>query len=150
MKRNDPRKTPAEINLEKQERKWYYQKEIKERKRKLFTDKIKTFFSFIPKISTSKKLIWFLFLNCTIIEVFTGYVILKNLELAAFTGMPPDLSPLVALIGAVVGEVIGYGVYSAKATKENIKDGISYELAMKELNEGISELTQEEYPIAKG
>lgn len=86
----------------------------------------------MKKLSTSKLLILFLFINCTAIELFTGWVIIQEIALAAHTGMMLDLSPLVTLIGAVVGEVIGYGVYSAKAVKENMAGGISYELAMME------------------
>ena len=46
--------------------------------------------------------------------------------------MAPDFSPLVALIGAVIGEVIGFAVYSLKSAKENTKNGIVYEQAMLE------------------
>jgi len=46
--------------------------------------------------------------------------------------MMPDFSPLVTLIGAVVSEVIGFAIYSIKATKENTKGGIVYDTAMKE------------------
>lgn len=41
-----------------------------------------------------------------------------------------DFSPLTALIGAIVTEVIGYAVYSIKSMKENTKGGITYETAM--------------------
>ncbi|MBP3801389.1 MAG: hypothetical protein J6I85_05160 [Clostridia bacterium] len=46
------------------------------------------------------------------------------------TMMAPDFSPLITLIGAVVGEVIGFAIYSIKAAKENTKNGITYELAL--------------------
>lgn len=81
------------------------------------------------KVSTSKLLILFLFVNCTIIEIFTGWSTVAMLSIAATTGIL-DFSPLVTLIGAVVGEVIGYGIYSAKAAKENSAGGITYDLAM--------------------
>lgn len=43
----------------------------------------------------------------------------------------PDFGPLLALIGAVIGEVIGYAIYALKSIKENTKDGIIYDLALK-------------------
>lgn len=39
---------------------------------------------------------------------------------------------MTALIGAVVTEVIGYAIYTIKATKENTKGGITYETAMRQ------------------
>lgn len=94
---------------------------------------MKTFFK---KITTTKLLIAFLFLNCTIIEIFTGFVTMSAIKLAYTTGITPDFSPLVCLIGAIVGEVIGYGIYSLKSLKENQKNGIVYEMAMKSKSEG--------------
>ena len=44
--------------------------------------------------------------------------------------LTPDLSPLMALISAVVAEVIGFAVYALKSTKENTEGGIIYETAM--------------------
>lgn len=77
--------------------------------------------------TTSKKLIAFLFINCTAIELFTMYVTLKSFYLAYAIGMMVDFTPLVALIGAVVSEVIGFAIYSLKAAKENTKGGIVYD-----------------------
>lgn len=82
------------------------------------------------KISFSKWLIFFLFLNCTIIEIFTGWVTVQTIALAFATGLAVDFSPLVTLIGAIVGEVIGYGIYSLKSMKENTKGGIVYDSAI--------------------
>ena len=79
------------------------------------------------KISFSKWLIFFLFFNCTILEIFTGWVTIQTIKLAFSTGAIIDFSPLVTLIGLVVGEVIGYGIYSLKAIKENTKGGIVYD-----------------------
>ena len=79
------------------------------------------------KISFSKWLIFFLFFNCTVLEIFTGWVTIQTIKLAFSTGAIIDFSPLVTLIGLVVGEVIGYGIYSLKAIKENTKGGIVYD-----------------------
>lgn len=81
----------------------------------------------------SKILIWFLFLNCTIIEIFTGYITLIDLELAKMGGTL-DFTPIVTLIGAVVGEITAFAIYSAKASKENSQGGIIYDLAMRKYN----------------
>lgn len=115
-----------------QEKEWKEDKLFLEKKKKLLLDK-KDFFIMFPKISTSKLLILFLFLNCTAIEIFTGWVTIQCINLTTITMMAPDLTPLVTLIGAVVSEVIGFAIYSIKATKENTKDGIVYDTAMKKL-----------------
>ena len=60
------------------------------------------------KISFSKWLIFFLFLNCTGLEIFTAWVTVQTIQLAFATGAIIDFSPLVTLIGLVVGEVIGF------------------------------------------
>lgn len=83
----------------------------------------------IKKIPTSKKLILFLFLNCTLIELFTAWVTIKSLYLAETFLIVPDFTPLVSLIGAVLGEVIGYAVYAIKSAKENSQGGIVFESA---------------------
>lgn len=79
------------------------------------------------KISCTKLIILFLFINCTLVEFFTGWVIVKNLALAATCGIALDLTPLTTLVGTVVAEVLGFAVYAAKSTKENTKGGIVYD-----------------------
>lgn len=92
------------------------------------------------KMSTTKKLILFLFINCTIIEIFTGIVTLQNLYLAYKVGVSIDFSPLVTLIGAVVGEVMGFAVYAAKSAKENCENGIVYMTTKHELENREAEI----------
>lgn len=113
-----------------EEKEWQEDKIFFEKQKKVFEEK-KNFFK-QKKISTSKLLILFLFLNCTAIEIFTGWVTIQSIALVSMTMMMPDFSPLVTLIGAVVSEVIGFAIYSIKATKENTKGGIVYDTAMKE------------------
>lgn len=117
------------------EHRWQREKEVLERKYKLKQEKREFKKQFLPKISTSKLLILFLFINCTIIELFTGFVTLKSLDLTTLTMANPDFTPLVALIGAVVSEVIGYAVYALKSAKENTAGGITYEAAMRQIDE---------------
>lgn len=127
--------TKEEREITIKEHRWQREKEVLEKKYKLKQDKKEFKKQFLPKISTSKLLILFLFINCTIIELFTGFVTLKSLDLTTLTMMNPDFTPLVALIGAVVSEVVGYAVYALKSAKENTVGGITYEAAMRQIDE---------------
>lgn len=127
--------TKEEREITIKEHRWQREKEILERKYKLKQEKKEFKKQLLPKISTSKLLIFFLFINCTIIELFTGFVTLRSLDLATLTMMNPDFTPLVALIGAVVSEVVGYAVYALKSAKENTAGGITYEAAMRQIDE---------------
>ena len=44
-----------------------------------------------------------------------------------YHGNSIDFSPLVTLIGSVIGEVIGFAIYSLKSAKENSEGGIVYD-----------------------
>ena len=88
------------------------------------------------KMTTSKKLILFLFINCVIIELFAMVMIALNVVFSKNTGYTPDFSPLNALIGAIVAEVIGYGVYALKSAMENREGGVTYLNAMHDLQNG--------------
>ena len=127
--------TKEERDITIKEHRWQREKEVLERKYKLKQEKKEFKKRFLPKISTSKLLIFFLFINCTIIELFTGFVTLKSLDLTTLTMANPDFTPLVALIGAVVSEVVGYAVYALKSAKENTAGGITYEAAMRQIDE---------------
>lgn len=127
--------TKEEREITIKEHRWQREKEVLERKYKLKQEKKEFKKRFLPKISTSKLLIFFLFINCTIIELFTGFVTLKSLDLTTLTMANPDFTPLVALIGAVVSEVVGYAVYALKSAKENTAGGITYETAMRQIDE---------------
>lgn len=127
--------TKEEREITIKEHCWQREKEVLERKYKLKQEKREFKKKFLPKISTSKLLILFLFINCTIIELFTGFVTLKSLDLTTLTMANPDFTPLVALIGAVVSEVVGYAVYALKSAKENTAGGITYETAMRQIDE---------------
>ena len=127
--------TKEERDITIKEHRWQREKEVLERKYKLKQEKRDFKKQFLPKIPTSKLLILFLFINCTIIELFTGFVTLKSLDLTTLTMANPDFTPLVALIGAVVSEVVGYAVYALKSAKENTAGGITYETAMRQIDE---------------
>jgi hypothetical protein len=70
-----------------------------------------------------------LFINCSLIELFTGYITIIDLKLAETIGAV-DFVPIVTLIGAVVSEIIGFAIYAVKATKENTNGGIKYQAMM--------------------
>lgn len=97
----------------------------KERKRKLLTIK-KSFDTPFhskqkKKITTTKFIVAYIFLNCTIIEVYSMYVMF----------VLQDLSALYSLITAVVTESLSFAVYAAKSfmeTKEEEKNKLSREL----------------------
>lgn len=71
-------------------------------------------------------MITYLFLNCTLIEIFTMIILLWSLSISAATGLSADMTPLTALISTVVGEVIAFGIYAYKSAKENTKGGTTY------------------------
>lgn len=123
--------TQQEKMLSIEEKHWEREKEIIKRKRNLKEEQ-KEIRHPRKKISTTKLLIAFLFLNCTAIEIFTGWATMQSFVLAKTLGFSVDFTPLVTLISAVVGEVIGYAIYSIKSTKENTKGGIVYESALRE------------------
>ena len=122
--------------VSKQEKIWSKEKNLLAREYNIKAEKKslkEKFFGKKDKIANSKLLIWFLFINCTIIELFTIWVICRELGLAAEGILSPDLSPLMALISTVVAEVIGFGIYALKSTKENTTGGIIYETTMHNL-----------------
>ena len=121
-----------ERELEEEEAKKKKKKRILERTNKLKEEKRS--FKKKKKITTTKLLVAFLFINCTLIELFTAWITAKSLQVSYMTGNPIDFSPLVTLIGAVVSEVIGFAVYAIKATKENTANGITYMVAQQQYN----------------
>lgn len=127
--------TKAEREIVLQEKQWEKEKSLQERKYKIKKEKreLKSLYGF--KLPTSKLLILFLFINCTLIELFTGWVTIKSIDLATLTMVGPDFTPLVTLIGAVVSEVIGFAIYAIKSAKENTEGGIIYETTIAKLQQ---------------
>lgn len=129
------KKTISEKDLHREELLWTREKKLIERQQKLRDEKKSLLQR--KKITTTKWLIIFLFLNCTLVEFFTGWAILKEIELSSYTGITPDLSPLNTLIGTVIGEVMGFAIYAAKSAKENSLGGIVYDNAIINNNSNI-------------
>lgn len=83
------------------------------------------------RISFSKIALIILFINFTLLEALTGLVTIMSLHLSTISEFPPDFTPITTLLGAVIGQTLSYGIYSLKAKAENTKDGLVYDLAMK-------------------
>ena len=130
-----------EHEIRREEIYWNAEKVILERKQKLREEKREM--RKPKKMSTTKLLVGFLFVNCTIVELFTGWATAQSLKISYMTGNPMDFSPLVTLIGAVVTEVMGFAVYAIKATKENTANGITYMMAQQSLNNNENDPTEE-------
>lgn len=81
------------------------------------------------KITTGKLAMWILLFLCLIVIVFTGWVTIKEFSLAYALGVMPDFTPLVTMIGAILGAAIDVAAYFAKSAKENTKGGITYQAA---------------------
>lgn len=123
--------------INRQKEQWYKKKEYLQLKQQLKEEKQS--FKHKNKLSTSKILMYFLFFNCTAIEIFTGIVTIINIFIAKELGINPDLSPLVSLISAGVTQAIGFAIYSIKAAKQNCRGGIVYEQAMFQANNNYIE-----------
>lgn len=108
------------------------QNKIDEEKKEL-SDKHKE----IKRPTWSKILLVFLFINFTLLEIFIGWVTIKTFSIALAIGMMPDFTPLVTLIGVVIGHTISYGIYSSKSKAENTEGGITYEMARWQMEQGM-------------
>ncbi|MBQ9011840.1 MAG: hypothetical protein IJ093_04245 [Bacilli bacterium] len=85
--------------------------------------------------ATSKLVLWFMLILLLAIVIFTGYVTIKMMTIIATIGGAMDFTPLVALISAMIGQVIITLGYFAKSTKENSEGGVTYLAAQHQLQE---------------
>lgn len=118
-----------------EEKRWQQNKPLLKREIKLAKDKekVQKLKNDKRQLTTTKLLLLFLFLNFTLIEIFTGWVTIQSIQLAYYSEYSsPDYTPLVTLIGAVVGEVMSFATYALKSMKENSQGGIVYETALRE------------------
>lgn len=115
-----------------QEESWEREKDLLERQQKMQEER-KSFKPAGKSTTTTKWIVRFLFINCTLVELFTAWATYKSLMISELLGTYADFSPLVALIGAVIGEVMGFAVYAVKASKENSVGGVTYLKAQQEL-----------------
>lgn len=104
------REKKAEAKHEKRLKREYVKAEARKRELELrairnsnsLNDKEKT------RVSTTKKLIYFILLNCTIVELYSMWAMY----------VLSDLSALYSLIGAVITESISFAIYAVKAFNE--------------------------------
>lgn len=130
-----------EREIRREEIYWNAEKSLLEREQKLRDEKREM--RKPKKMSTTKLLVGFLFVNCTLVELFTGWATAQSLKISYMTGNPMDFSPLVTLIGAVVTEVMGFAIYAVKATKENTANGITYMMAQQSFNNNNDPIEEE-------
>lgn len=79
------------------------------------------------KMTTTKFIIFFLFINCIFVQLFCCAATWRSLEVAEITSISPDFTALVTLVGSIVTETIAYAIYCLKSVKENCKGGIIYD-----------------------
>lgn len=105
---------------ERLRRQWETEKEYLELKEEIKAHKNKLCKN-RKELTTSKILMWFLFISCSAIEVIslwaTVFLVLEGM---------PDFGPITALISALVAEVVGLAAYLIKSRKENTAGGINY------------------------
>lgn len=124
------RKEKKNINF--QEKIWLQLKPIKLRENKIEQEK-KEIINERRKIKLptwSKILLIFLFINFTALEFFVGWITIQSFNLAYATGTLPDFTPLVTLIGAVIGQTLTYWTYCNKSKAENTEGGIVFQSMM--------------------
>ena len=127
----------TEKELQEKELAWEKEKDLLERELKIKQEKEELKAKAKgdkEKMSTTKRIVWWMFINCTLIEMLTVWALYKNFELATIFGYSVDFSPLVALIGAVIGEVMVFATYAVKAKAENTVGGIEYERMLHNLS----------------
>ena len=114
--------------LKKQLRYWQIEKQILLKKEYLKEERKQLKNKFKPqhkKLSTSKFLMLFLFISCSVIEFSTIILTFKSFNLGNI-----DFSAMQSLIAAVVAQVVGFAIYSLKSLKENTVGGIVYQTAI--------------------
>ena len=123
--------------LDREEKIWAVEKSNIERRNKIKQERKKLKHSGgWSSLAMSKKILIIVFINCIIIEIFTGIIIIKAMALAALVGTTADLSPLLALIPAVGGQVGSLISYNIKSQKENTEGGITYLNAQQQYEQG--------------
>ena len=105
--------------VEKLDKEWSLEKQILAQKQKIKRERARLVCK-EKQLTTTKKLVNYLFCCATGIQLFTGYLMVVQLKLLKQgVIMSLDTSPLISLIGAVVGEVMIFAVYAVKSFKEN-------------------------------
>lgn len=112
----------SELNKDQKELKKFddkKKKEILKMRKRQYREELETIKSEYrdpPKkhFTTTKILMYLIFLNCFVIEVYSMWVMYAL----------KDLSALYSLIGAVIGESLSFAIYCAKSFKESKEEAI--------------------------
>ena len=73
-----------------------------------------------------------LFLNCIAVEIFSGFLMVRQIDLAELAiriggfSFSIDMNPQTMMISGVVCATIAFAINSYKSTKENTEGGITY------------------------
>ena len=105
------------MTIAEKERRWEKEKEVLMREQKIKAEKAK----FKKPMSMQKKMLLYVFINCTVVQVY-AMVVMVALR---------DLSALYTLITAVVGEAFALAIYEIKALRENSSEHGTTVLQMK-------------------
>ena len=112
-------KNKASQQIKKLDGEWKLERQILEKKQQIKKEKAQLLRE-EKKVTTTKKLVTYLFVCATAIQLFTGYLMIVQIQLLKQgVIITLDTSPLISLIGAVVGEVMVFAVYAVKSFKEN-------------------------------
>lgn len=109
------------MNIEEKEARWEKKKARYIANQKLKKEKQEFYAKYRKPLTTTKKLALYIFINCTIVEIYAMIVMF----------IFRDLSSLYTLISAIVTEGFGFAIYCYKSTKENSAGGITFEQAMR-------------------
>lgn len=96
----------------------------KEQKQLRKIEKIKKRYEKKSPMGFDKKMFIFEMVDFIVVELFAMWAIVQD---------PSQLSSLLGLIAPVVGSVVAYKSYTDKATAQNTKGGITYDMAMKSM-----------------
>ena len=120
-------------SVARKEKRWEIEKPLLEKKQKIKQEKaIINCKEEKNKMAFGKLLMIFLFINFALLEIFTCGITIYSFSLAFAIGIMPDFTPLITLLGSVIGETLSFGIYCVKSKAENTKGGIVYETALRE------------------
>lgn len=127
-------------NTNRDLKRWEIEKPLLEKKQKIKQEKaVISGKEEKNKLAFGKLLMIFLFINFTLLELFTCCITIYSFSLAFAIGMIPDFTPLITLLGSVISETLSFGIYCAKSKAENTKGGIVYETALREIKNNDDE-----------
>ena len=120
--------------IKQQQQKWKIEKKNLQRQN-VIKKQYKTVSQKNPfKITTGKLALWIMLIICIGVIIFTGYITVQQFALAKQLLITPDYTPLVAMVGGILGAVFDVLGYYAKSAKENTEGGVTYMKAAAAMN----------------